>query len=188
MASKKSFFDAMNSLIYIHQNTTGKTMKSIAIMFLLAVAVVKPAANDSLARIAAGIINDERRRIGVDTLEYEIDKFCFATDWADSTNQYFNVDNKPFSRDSAHRNFDQRYEMYEIIGKQEWKHIGECVGTGSISGDTERYVTERLAYGLLKSKDHYEVLMKRKYEKIRIGVSVKNNHVAIVVFTITECK
>ncbi len=163
-------------------------MKTIAIIFLLAVSAAKPAANDSLARIAAGIINDERRRIGVDTLRYEVDTFSFATDWADSTNQYFNVDNKPFSRDSAHRNFDQRYEMYEIIGKQEWKHLGECVATGNIGYDSARYVTKRLAQGLLKSKDHYEVLMKRKYEKIRIGVSIKNDHMAIVVFTIKECK
>jgi uncharacterized protein YkwD len=159
-------------------------MKSFAIIFLFAVSVTKPAANDSLARVAAGIINDERRRIGVDTLKYEVDTFNFATDWADSTNQYFNVDNKPFSRDSAHRNFDQRYEMYEIIGKQEWKHLGECVATGG----NERNAIRRLARGLLNSKDHYNVLMKSKYEKIRIGVSIKGDHIAMVVFTITDCK
>ena len=164
-------------------------MKTFLLALVLTSSVVSARVDtDSLARVAANVINEERRRIGVDTLEYEADTFCFATDWADSTNRYFNVDNKPFSRDSAHRNFDQRYEMYEIIGKQEWKHIGECVGTGKIGNDTEHIVTTRLACGLLKSKDHYNVLMKSKYEKIRIGVSIKNGHLAIVVFTITECK
>jgi hypothetical protein len=159
-------------------------MKSIAIIFLLAVSTAKPADNDSLARIATGIINDERRRIGVDTLRYEVDTFCFATDWADSTHRYFNVENHEFTREDAHRNCDKRVVNYERFRNREWKHFGECIAFGKdrLNGSSIEHFTK----ALLGSKDHYKVLMKGNYKKIIIGIFIKDGFFNMVVFTTTE--
>jgi uncharacterized protein YkwD len=137
-----------------------------------------------LARIATGIINDERRRIGVDTLEYEADTFCFATDWADSTHRFFNVENHKFTRKDAHRNCEERMDGYETSRNREWRYFAECVAFGSMDGKESpvKHFTE----ALLGSKDHYKVLMKKGYKKIRIGILIKDGFFNMVVFTTTE--
>ena len=141
---------------------------------------------DSAARISAGIINSARREIGVDTLEFELDTFGFATDWADSTNRYFYVDGNPFSRPAAHRNVAVRVAEYEKIRGREWKHFAECLGTGTFSTEDIVITTKVLSRGLLGSKDHYDVLMKRGYKKIIVGIARSGDAFSVVVFVTTE--
>jgi|694.fasta_scaffold08991_18 hypothetical protein len=160
-------------------------MKTFLLALVLTSSVVSARVDtDSLARVAANVINEERRRIGVDTLEYEADTFCFATDWADSTHRYFNVEKNKFTREDAHRNCDQRMIGYERFRNQEWKHFGECVAFGKekLNGSS----AEHFAKALLGSKDHYNVLMKPKYKKISIGIFVKDGFFNMVVLTTTE--
>jgi uncharacterized protein YkwD len=160
-------------------------MKTFFALLLFASSVASAGVDtDSLARVAAGIINDERRRIGVDTLEYEADTFCFATDWADSTHRYFNVEKNKFTREDAHRNCEERMDGYETLRNREWRYFAECVAFGK--DRLNESSAKHFAKGLLGSKDHYKVLMKPGYKKITVGVFVKDGFFNMVVFTMTE--
>lgn len=159
-------------------------MKTIIAIFFIATSIASAYDADSMGRKAASIINEERRRIGVDTLEYQSDTFCIATDWADSTHNYFNVQSNPFSRDAAHRGCDERVEQYETLRNREWRYFGECVAMGKIRGRTAP--VEDFTTGLLGSKDHYKVLMKKGYKKIIVGVVIKDGFFNMVVFTTAE--
>ena len=151
-------------------------MKTIIFALFATSSVAFSMGTDSLERAVVQIINQERRAIGVDTLQYQFDTFGFAKDWADSTNQYFHVEGHEFSRPAAHRNFSQRYDMYVIIGKIGWKYFGECLVTGKIKLNDEYNEVVDFTKSLLKSKDHYDVLMKIRYEKIIIGISTMGEY------------
>ena len=159
-------------------------MKTFILIFLLGFGIASATVPDSLGRVAARIINEERVRMGVDTLEYESDTFCIATDWADSTHRYFNVESNAFSRDAAHRDCDDRVERYETLRNREWRYFGECVAMGKIKGIQSP--VEDFATGLLGSKDHHKVLMKKGYKKIIIGIVIKDDFFSMVVFTTAE--
>jgi len=159
-------------------------MKSGLILSFILSTALSMAQSDSLARIAAGVINDERRRIGIDTLKYEEDSFCFATDWADSTHRYFFVEKNFFSREDAHRNCEERMETYETIRNKEWRYFGECVAMGKV-GD-KKSPAHYFAEGLLGSKDHYKMLMLKGYKKITVGVYIKDGFFSMVVFATAE--
>lgn len=163
-------------------------MKSFLIVLALGFGIARSAQNDSLARVAAHIINEERRRIGVDTLEYEADTFCFATDWADSTNRFFHNEGNAFSRKAAHRNCKNRMIGYEKVRGKEWKHFAECLATGGISKDEDNDLVIDYTKALLNSKDHYKVLMNDGYKRILVGISIQDNFYSMVVFTTSEYK
>lgn len=159
---------------------------SLIILALIANLVSIKAQSDSLGRIAAQIINDERRRLSIDTLEYEIDTFCVATDWADSNHVYFNIKGNTFSRDAAHRDCGNRVQKYEVLRNREWKCFAECVAMGKIQGKISP--VEYFAKALLGSRDHYKVLMKERYKKIIIGIIIKDGFFSMAVFTTTDFK
>lgn len=159
-------------------------MKLIIIALFLSAGIVQGQEHDSLARVAAKIINAERQRIGVDTLKYEADTFCFATDWADSNHIYFNIQRNRFSREAAHRNCGVRVQQYENTRNREWRHFAECVAMGKTQG--RNFLVEHFTNALLGSKDHYDVLMKKQYKRIIIGISIKDGMFSMAVFTTTE--
>ena len=161
-------------------------MKTLVIVFLFGVLQMNAQDTDSLARIAAKIINQERQRIGVDTLEYEADTFCFATDWADSTHRFFNTDRNLFTRDDAHRDYDSRIAQYEATRNRVWKHFGECIAFGRIRENSSP--VEHFTKALFGSPDHYKVLMRNRYKRIIIGIFIKDGFFNMVVFTTTEHK
>lgn len=159
-------------------------MKTIILTLFVAANLASAYDADSIGRKAASIINEERKHLGIDTLEYELDTFCVATDWADSTHSYFNVQLNPFSRDAAHRDCDNRVEQYETLRNREWRYFGECVAMGKIRDRKDP--VEHFTKGLLGSKDHHKVLMKKGYKKIIVGVVIKDGFFNMVVFTTAE--
>ena len=161
-------------------------MKLIVIAILLSAGIAQAQDHDSLAREIASVINAERQRIGLDTLVYEADTFRFATDWADSTNRYFNVEGNPFSRKAAHRDCPERVVKYEKARGREWKHFGECVGNSSINKMNLFRSARNFAVRMLDSKDHYDMLMEHQFKRIIIGVSKSDGHFSSVVFVTAE--
>jgi len=160
----------------------------ISILFVTCFSVSFAVDRDSLGRKVAQIINQERARIGVDTLNYEPDAFCFATDWADSTDRYFNAENNEFSRKAAHRNFKYRFQGYENDRNMKWRYYGECIATGSISFNDNFDLVADYANALLKSEDHYKVLTNSKYQKLIVGIVINESSFSMVVFTTAEYK
>lgn len=160
-------------------------MKTLIVTFFLAFGITSATDTDSVARAIAQIINAERRAQGIDTMEYQVDSLGFATDWADSTNRFFNMEGNAFTRDLAHRGWETRFPNYEKLRGKEWKYFSECVGSGFKKPTIDETI-KRYGHGILNSKDHYEVLMNGGYKNIIIGVCMKRSFFSMVIFVTTE--
>ena len=160
-------------------------MKTFLIVFLFGFNYLYSMDSEMMAKVVMNVINDERRRLNLDTFEYEPDTCFFAKDWADSTHRYFHEEKNEFSRAAAHRNCFKRMTEYEKIRGKEWKYAAECLGTGR-SEDGELKTVISYAKSLLQSKDHYKILMNDGYKKLIIGMKYDKRYFSIVVFTVTD--
>lgn len=161
-------------------------MKTFFLLFGLLLGLCQVKANDSLVAVVVQTINEERRFLGVDTLEYEEDVFCFASSWADSTNRFFNDEGMEFSRKAAHRNFKSRVQEYERVKGREWLYMGECIVTGKFKHKDVADAVKYYAETLLESEDHHKILVDPEYRGVMVGITIKEDKMSIVVFSTRE--
>jgi len=154
-----------------------------------------------LQQIVAQRINEERRVEGVDTLEFQLDTFCFAEEWADSTvismgdwETFWKYTHKgQKTRDFMHRRFWERIGTWEHAQGYMFKTIGECIAYGStemyLYGANEKKDVLRATRLLLNSRDkdgligHRTVLLDKEFDKISVGISFRESAFCIVVYT-----
>lgn len=154
-----------------------------------------------LQQIVAQRINEERRVEGVDTLEFQLDTFCFAEEWADSTvitssdwlTYGVHTGSGQKTRDFMHRRFKERIATWKHVQGYRFESIGECIAYGStetyLYGANEKKDVLRATRMLLNSRDkdgligHRTVLLSNEYEKISVGIAFRESAFCVVVYT-----